>query len=78
VAPQQLMLADLSGKRRKICEQFLGFSSMKQYHAVVPSYVIGITSAFLTPIQDAWAVILDSYFSNRILDYHSHSFVVNG
>lgn len=32
----------------------------------MPSYVIGITSAFLSPIQDAWAVILDSYFSNRI------------
>jgi len=39
---------------------------MKRYYAVVPSYLIGITSAFLGPIQDAWAVILDSYFSNRI------------
>src|SRR5882724_12065809 len=39
---------------------------MKRYHALVPSYVIGITSAFLAPIQDSWAVILDSYFSNRI------------
>jgi len=32
----------------------------------VPKYLIGIASALLSPIQDAWAVILDSYFSNRI------------
>ena len=34
----------------------------------MPNYLIGTISAFLSPIQDAWAVILDSYLSNRIFE----------
>jgi len=42
--------------------------SERPYYPIVPSYIIGIASAFLAPIQHAWAVILDSYFSNRIFE----------
>ncbi|HWD92272.1 MAG TPA: hypothetical protein VG938_07980 [Verrucomicrobiae bacterium] len=34
----------------------------------MPRYLLGIASAFLAPIQDAWANILDSYLSNKIFE----------
>jgi uncharacterized membrane protein len=34
----------------------------------MPRYLLGIISAFLAPIQDAWANILDSYLSNKLFE----------